>query len=86
MNRGSQFFWMPGQDKIALILILVYSVLTFTLIGSPMKIAGISIFGWLMGGMMFLAPIISLVAVRYDKDASAERSVSVCKSSGSKQS
>lgn len=86
MDRGSQFFRMPGQDKIALVLILVFSVLTFTLIGSPMKIAGISIFGWLMGVMMFLAPIFSLVAMRYDKDASAERSVSVCKSSGSKQS
>jgi predicted exporter len=86
MDRGSQFFRMPGQDKIALGLIIVYTLLTFALIGSPAKIAGISVFGWLMGAMMFLAPIFSLVAMRYDKDASAERSAPVCKSSGSKQS
>jgi hypothetical protein len=68
MENGSQFFSLRGSDKLALVLLLLYTVVTFSLIQSDIKIAGVSIFGWLMGLMMFLAPIISLVAMASEKN------------------
>lgn len=67
MENGSQFFSLRGSDKLALVLLLLYTVVTFFLIQSDMKIAGVAIFGWLMGLMMFVAPIISLVAMATEK-------------------
>jgi hypothetical protein len=67
MNKESQFFKLPNSDKLALSLIILYVVGTFLLINSSEKIAGIAIFGWLMGLLMFLAPIISLIAMQKDK-------------------
>ena len=67
MDNGSQFFNLRGSDKLALVLLLLYVVVTFTVINSNEKIAGVAIFGWLMGLMMFLAPIISLVAMATEK-------------------
>lgn len=64
MEKEPSFFRMPGPDKIALVLILAYAVVTFALIKSEMKIAGVSIFGWLMGALMFFAPIVSIIAMK----------------------
>ena len=64
-----QFFEMPLGDKIALIFILVYSALTFFFVNSPIKIFGVSIFGWLIGWLMFLAPIVHLICMRFDKNS-----------------
>lgn len=68
MENGSQFFSLRGSDKLALVLLLLYTVFTFSLIQSDIKFAGVAIFGWLMGLMMFLAPIISLVAMATEKN------------------
>lgn len=70
MDNGSQFFSLRGSDKLALVLLVLYAVATFTFINSDVKIAGVALFGWLMGLMMFLAPIISLVAMATEKTKS----------------
>jgi hypothetical protein len=62
-----QFFGMPLGDKIALIIILIYSVLTFFFVNSTIKISGVSIFGWLIGLLMFLAPIVHLLGMQFDE-------------------
>jgi hypothetical protein len=67
MENGSQFIKMSGADKLALVVIILYVLVTFSFIRSDVKIAGVALFGWLMGLLMFIAPIISLIAMRIDK-------------------
>ncbi|KYO68623.1 hypothetical protein [Thermovenabulum gondwanense] len=57
------FFPMPKGDKITLVILLLYVIITFFLIKSPVKIAGLSIFGWLMALLMFIAPLLHLYFV-----------------------
>ena len=60
MSKEKQFFEMPAEDKITLIVIIVYAVVAFFFIKSDITIAGMAVIGWIMGLFMFVAPAVSI--------------------------
>lgn len=59
MSRGDRF----GLVSIALLILV-----GFLLFYSQYMLYGMSLFGWFMGLMMFVAPILSLVGMSFDRE------------------
>ena len=60
-NMKSSYFKMSSQDKFTLVFLLLYAVISFLFLKSQIKISGMVLFGWLMGALMFLAPIVGII-------------------------
>jgi hypothetical protein len=67
VKMEKQFYEMPIGDKIALVFMIGYAIATFLFVNSDIKIAGVSIFGWLMGMMMFITPIVHLLCMSLEE-------------------
>ncbi len=66
-RENGNWFDMPKSDLFCMVLILLFCVLPFALVKSPSSFLGISNFGWLMGLLMFLTPVISLAGIAVEK-------------------
>lgn len=69
MSTQSNWFQMSKGDRFALIAILALIVLGFLLFRVPSSVLGMSVFGWFMGLMMFIAPLLSLAGMRMDANS-----------------
>jgi hypothetical protein len=68
MKKGSgNWFEMPKSDFWCMILILLFCLLPFGLVKSQSVFLGVSTFGWIMGLLMFLTPVISLAGIAFEK-------------------
>jgi len=59
---------MSKGDRFGLISIFVLIVIGFALFYVSVSYLGMSAFGWFMGAMMFLAPLVSLWGMAMDKN------------------
>lgn len=66
MSEEKQFFEMSLGDRITLFALLAYATITFFFVQLDATISGMSVFGWLMGGFMFFAPVISLICMNFE--------------------
>jgi hypothetical protein len=57
----SQFFSMPRGDRWYLIVIIVFSFISFLPWTQDIHVAGMALFGWLMAALMILSPAIALI-------------------------
>lgn len=68
MKKGNgNWFEMSKSDFWCMVLILLSCLLPFALVKSQSALLGISTFGWIMGLLMFLAPVISLAGIAFEK-------------------
>jgi len=66
MADNRQFFKMQSGDKYTLIIIILYTIITFLFVSSSATFFKMAIFGWLMGLFMFIAPIVSLIFMKFE--------------------
>ncbi|MCI0693794.1 hypothetical protein L0337_17525 [candidate division KSB1 bacterium] len=57
----SNFFPMPRGDRWYLIVIIVFSFISFLPWSQGIHVAGMALFGWLMTALMVLSPTIALI-------------------------
>ena len=57
----SNFFPMPRGDLAFIVVLLVMAVVSFLAWSREAEWAGMAMLGWMMAGLMVLAPIIALV-------------------------
>jgi len=50
-----------------MVLILLFCIVPFALVKSQSSFLGVSNFGWIMGILMFLTPVISLAGMVFEK-------------------
>jgi len=62
-NDVNGFYRMPKNDGLVLVVILAITVLLFFPWSRATKIGGIVAFGWGMGLLMFIAPVLGLLAL-----------------------
>lgn len=62
------WFPMSRGDRFGLVSIVILILVGFLLYYSQYVLYGMSLFGWFMGLMMFVAPILSLVGMSLDKE------------------
>lgn len=68
MKKGNgNWFEMSKSDFWSMVLILFLCLLPFALVKSQSAFLGISHFGWIMGLLMFLTPVISLAGIVFEK-------------------
>ena len=68
MKKGNgNWFEMPKSDFFCLVLILLFCIVPFALVKSQSSFLGVSNFGWIMGILMFLTPVISLAGMVFEK-------------------
>ncbi len=67
MKTESNWFPMSNGDFYSLIIILTCCAMPFFFIRNSSSFLGLSIFGWIMGLLMFFAPVISLVGIAFDE-------------------
>ncbi|MDZ7369363.1 MAG: hypothetical protein ONB43_26430 [candidate division KSB1 bacterium] len=57
----SNFFPMPRGDRWYLLVIIVFSFISFLPWTQRIHLAGMALFGWLMAALMILSPTIALI-------------------------
>ncbi len=67
MKAVNDWFPMSNGDFYSLIVMLACCAIPFFFIKNPSFFLGLSTFGWVMGLLMFLAPVISLVGIAFDE-------------------
>lgn len=78
MSTQGNWFQMSKGDRFALLAILLLVAFGFVLFKFPSTILGISTFGWFMGLMMFIAPLLSLAGMCMDKNTSDKTTEGGC--------
>lgn len=63
MPENKQFFKMSFGDKLTIIILLIYPIIAFLFFATDITIAGMSFFGWLIGFLMLLAPVVGFVGM-----------------------
>ncbi len=63
----SNFFPMPRGDFAFIVVLLVVAVVSFLPWSREAEWAGMAMLGWMMAGLMVLAPIIALVRLARGK-------------------
>jgi hypothetical protein len=57
----SNFFPMPSGDRWYLLVIIIFSIISFLPWTQRVHVAGMALFGWLMAALMILSPTIALI-------------------------
>jgi hypothetical protein len=57
----SSFFPMPRGDRWYLLVIIIFSFISFLPWTQRIHVAGMALFGWLMAALMVLSPAIALL-------------------------
>ena len=54
------FFPMARGEKLTLVILLLYSAVSFLPFWSTFEVAGMVVFGWLMAALMVISPALAL--------------------------
>ena len=60
----SNFFPLPRGDRWYIVALLVFAAVSFLPWSHTIDVAGMALFGWLMAGLMVLAPVVALFWLR----------------------
>ncbi|MBI4474531.1 MAG: hypothetical protein HY646_17810 [Acidobacteria bacterium] len=64
----SNFFPIRGGDAWYLAVLLAVVVISFLPQTRAVQVAGMSLFGWMMSGLMVIAPLVALVRLILERD------------------
>ena len=72
----NSFFPMPRAERVALFVLIAFSVLAFLPVFGEISVLGVAVFGWLMAALLLGSPAILLallLAERRARDGGGER-------------
>jgi len=67
MSWERNFYPMPKGEKTALGVLILAATAAFLPIARSVEVAGMVLSGWLMAGLMLLAPILTLCVFRHGR-------------------
>lgn len=67
------FFPMPRAERIALFVLIAFSVLAFLPVFGEISVLGVAVFGWLMAALLLGSPAILLALLLAERSAAADR-------------
>lgn len=67
------FFPMPRTERVALFVLIAFSVLAFLPVFGEISVLGVAVFGWLMAVLLLGSPAILLALVLAASRRSGER-------------
>ena len=60
----SNFFPLPRGDRWYMLAVLLFAVVSFLPWSHRVEVGGMALFGWMMAGLMVLAPAVALLRLR----------------------
>ena len=59
-----QFFPIRRSEKLVLLFLITFAVISFLPVWRTIEIGGMAVFGWLMAILMVVSPVLTLLALR----------------------
>ena len=59
-----QFFPIKRSEKLGLLFLITFAVISFLPFWRTIEIGGMAVFGWLMAILMVVSPVMTLLALR----------------------
>ena len=70
MSRS--FFPMPRSERVALFVLVAFSVLAFLPVFGRISVLGVAVFGWLMAALLLGSPAVLLVLLLSEPPSNAD--------------
>ena len=67
------FFPMPRAERIALFVLIAFSVVAFLPVFGEITVLGVAVFGWLMAALLLGSPAILLLLLLAERSSTPDR-------------
>jgi hypothetical protein len=64
MAGEKHFFPMARGEKLALVFLIFFSVVSFLPVWRTIEVAGMAVSGWMMAALMVISPVLTLWVVK----------------------